>query len=509
MANHKTFTKDRYEALFENSADAILIIEGEKFVDCNRAAVEMLRAQSREEVLQTHPSELSPEQQPDGRKSFEKANEMMAIALEKGTHRFEWEHKRMDGEIFPVEVLLTAIPHEKGYDLHTVWRDISERKQLENELRHAQKMEVIGKFCGGIAHDFNNQLVPILGYADLLEENLVDPDSLSLVNSIKEAGTRAAALVNRLMIFSHKEERQTKIIDLQDIIRELLLMVSKLVGEDIHFNVEHCADDLLVNMDPGDVEQIILNLTTNARDAMPSGGNIHLRLSRARRNGYHYACICFADEGTGMEEKILARIFEPFFTTKQIGSGTGLGLSTVYSAITHAAGVIEVDSEPGAGTTFTIYLPQVTQEEDRPLPNNRDKGPDIRTRKARILVVEDDDAVAMLITSVLGNAGHEVTHAKNGVEGLARAGAQPFDLILTDVIMPVKGGAQMVRELRESHIATPVIFISGYTDDRLQANDFDTDTVNILKKPFRAVELLNKVNAVMAGNVTAPEDDRV
>jgi len=159
---------DRYRILFENSADAILIIEDGKFVDCNNAVVELLRYSNKRTLLQTHPSELSPEFQPDGRLSFEKANDMMAIAIEQGSHRFEWDHIKADGEVFPVEVLLTAIPSERGYDLHTVWRDISERKKLENELRHAQKMEAIGKLAGGIAHDFNNALMPIMGYADML-----------------------------------------------------------------------------------------------------------------------------------------------------------------------------------------------------------------------------------------------------------------------------------------------------------------------------------------------------
>jgi PAS domain S-box-containing protein len=161
---HTTQQRDRYEALFENSSDAILILSGGRFVDCNRAAIEMLRSKDKASVLQTHPSELSPEYQPDGRLSFEKADEMIAIAIERGTHRFEWDHKRMDGEVFPVEVLLTCIPMGDDIEIHTVWRDVSERKALEKRLRHAQKLEVIGKLSSGFAHEFNNYLVPIIGY---------------------------------------------------------------------------------------------------------------------------------------------------------------------------------------------------------------------------------------------------------------------------------------------------------------------------------------------------------
>jgi len=206
---------DRYRALFENSADAILIIEDDTFVDCNAAAVEMLRCRDKAAVRQTHPSELSPEIQPDGRRSFEKANEMMAIALERGSHRFEWEHLRADGEVFPVEVLLTAVPRDGGHALHTVWRDITDRKRLENELRHAHKMEAVGQLAGGIAHDFNNQLVGILGYAELLASQLQDrPDLLEHVLQIDRAGTRAASLVRQLLVFSHKEVSQPVVVDL-------------------------------------------------------------------------------------------------------------------------------------------------------------------------------------------------------------------------------------------------------------------------------------------------------
>lgn len=216
---HNSGAPDPYRELFERSPDAILIIDGGTFVDCNQATVEMLKYGSREEILQTHPSELSPEFQRDGQKSYDKANEMIAMATEHGSHRFEWEHRRADGEVFPVEVVLTAVPRGDRMILHTVWRDITERRRLEAELRQAHKTEAIGKLTGGIAHDFNNLLVSILRHADLIEMDIDDRETLlEHVEEIRVAADRAAALVSQLLAFSRKQVLQPRVLDLNEVV---------------------------------------------------------------------------------------------------------------------------------------------------------------------------------------------------------------------------------------------------------------------------------------------------
>jgi len=505
QAKNASGQDDSYRVLFENSADAILLIKSDKFVDCNRAAVEMLRSKNKATVLQTHPSELSPEYQPDGQRSFEKANEMMAIAFKEGSHRFEWDHVRMDGEVFPVEVLLTAIPSDNGFDLHTVWRDITDRKKLENELRHSQKMEAIGKLAGGIAHDFNNQLVPILGYVEILKDALNNrPELLAHIDAIDTAGHRAAALVQRLMAFSHKDIRRAETVDLSAVVDSLLDVIGTLIGEDIELVLTTTDTVLPVEMDPGDIEQIILNLATNARDALPIGGQISLALSEVTYGDRVYARMEMVDQGVGMDRKTLSQIFEPFFTTKELGSGTGLGLSTVYSLITKANGLIKAQSELGKGTRFDILLPRaegpLTVESasiDEPSPPRPAKQ-SRTTTDAHILVAEDNDLVAELVERVLTNKGYKVTRASEGAEAFSLVKKHSFDLILSDVIMPGMSGPQMAREMRLVNINTPVVFMSGYADDRLAVHGFDESGVGFLRKPFAPLDLLQAVRSALS-----------
>jgi two-component system cell cycle sensor histidine kinase/response regulator CckA len=488
---------DRYRALFENSADAILIIEDDTFVDCNAAAVEMLRCRDKAAVMQTHPSELSPEFQPDGRRSFEKANEMMAIAFERGSHRFEWDHVRADGEVFPVEVLLTAVPRDGGHALHTVWRDITDRKRLENELRHAHKMEAVGKLAGGIAHDFNNQLVGILGYAELLALQLEDrPDLLEYVLEINRAGTGAASLVKQLLVFSHKEVSQPVVVDLDATVGGLVGMLRLLIGEDVEIVLKGSHQQLLVKIDPGEVEQIVLNLAANARDAMPQGGTLTLALARSAEEPGEIARLEITDTGVGMDPETLTRAFDPFFSTKGLGHGTGLGLSTAYSLITRAGGDITARSEPGRGATFEIVLPLAGEELDEvPAPSARTAEPP--RREGHILVVDDEPIVTRLTREVLGAAGYRISERRNGKEALELLLRQEFDLVLCDVIMSEMSGPEMVKELQASGRSQRVLFMSGYMDDRLVAHGFDPEDVPLLRKPFTASDLLESVRVAL------------
>ncbi len=498
---------DPYRALFENSADAILIIEGDRFIDCNQATVRMLRYGSREELLETHPSELSPEFQPDGRRSFEKANEMIARAFEKGSHRFEWEHVRADGEVFPVEVLLTAVPEGERRVLHVVWRDITERKRLESELRQAQKMEAVGKLAGGIAHDFNNLLVVILGHAELLAHSLEEQDiGTAELTEIRRAAERAASLVGQLLAFSRRQVLQPKVLDLDAAITDMTRMLRRLVGEDVRIDHRPAERPLKVKADPGQIDQVVLNLVTNARDAMPRGGEITLQVREwafeAGQEGAlppgEYVALEVSDTGVGMDEQTMARVFDPFFTTKALGRGTGLGLSTVYGIVRQSGGDVQVFSRPGEGTTFRVLLPLCEEEieavaERRSAPEPA--GP------CTVVVVEDEPAVAALISRVLEKAGYQVVHYASGEEAVeALSGPQPpdYDLLISDVVMPGLTGPELVGRLGAGLAGRPVLFMSGYTDYALIDHGFEPNRVPLLRKPFSTASLLEAADRLLA-----------
>ncbi|MFH0943824.1 MAG: response regulator [Planctomycetota bacterium] len=497
-----------YRELFERSADAILIIDGDTFVDCNEATVRMLRYGSRDELLQTHPSELSPEFQPDGRPSFEKANEMIAIAFEKGSHRFEWDHQRADGELLPVEVLLTCVPEADRKMLHVVWREISERRRLEQDLRHAQKMEAVGKLAGGIAHDFNNILVAIMGYADMIRAEVAGCAELEAdVDEIIRASQRAATLTSQLLAFGRKQDLQPEVIDLTRLVQDLAGMIQRLIGEDIHMILDPAGVPLLVKVDPAQLEQVILNVAANARDAMPDGGTLTLRTGmrdgisrkgRGRSTG-RFASLEFEDTGSGMSREVLDRAFEPFFTTKEMGRGTGLGLASVYGIIKQSGGDVEILSRVGCGTTVRILLPESSESAVRAGTGAPPPAPPVPGGET-ILLVEDDVAAGRLLRRVLEREGYRVILARNGKDALAlrEESAERLDMLLTDVIMPVLSGPELVSIMREHQPGLPALFMSGYTDDVLARHGFSAADVDLVRKPFSPRELVRRVGEFLA-----------
>lgn len=500
---------NQYQELFDRSADAILILVGETFVDCNEATVQMLRYDTKEELLQTHPSELSPQKQPDGRDSFEKAGEMIALAMEHGNHRFEWDHRRADGEVFPVEVLLTPIQKDGKTLVHVVWREISERKRLERELRHAQKLEAIGKLAGGIAHDFNNLLVVILGNAEMLDTDLEKfPELQEQVREIQQAGERAARLTAQLLAFSRRQDLQPAVIDLHDVVNNLGKMIRRLVGEDITMVFERGAEPLPVKVDPGQIEQVILNLVTNARDAMRAGGPLLLKTCLEN----DYALLSVVDSGTGMSDAVLARAMEPFFTTKPVGRGTGLGLSSAYGIIRQSGGEMKLRTKESSGTTVEIRLPLSTESVDR-VPEEallQEAG----SGSGTVLVVEDDPGVARLVRTALAREGYSVLEAGNGGAALRCIENHEGELrmVLTDVVMPVMGGPELVRRLRERWPLLPALFMSGYTDDRLASHGLAQEQVELLQKPFSSTKLIQVVRKFLAGeagrSLTSQKNER-
>jgi PAS domain S-box-containing protein len=499
---------DPYRELFERSADAILIIEGETFVDCNEATVRMLRYRDRAELLKTHPSELSPPVQPDGRDSFAKANEMIAIAFERGSHRFEWDHKRADGEVFPVEVLLTAVQEGGRHVLHVVWRDITDRRRLEQELRQAQRLETIGKLAGGIAHDFNNLLVAILGHSELLAMALErEPRQLMHAREIQKAGDRAAKLVRQLLAFSRKQEFQPKVFDANGVLLDLDALLRRLLGEDVRLVTQPASTGVMIKADPGQVEQVILNLATNARDAMPDGGVLTIEVAPAHVDagvggvvglepGW-YGMIAVSDTGVGMDAETVLRACEPFFTTKPQGEGTGLGLATVHGITTRSGGTVAIHSTLGRGTTVKAYFP-ISGEPPTPTERPPTAHPDSGGHET-ILVAEDDAAVARLVVELLERRGYKVVLARNGREALSAWDrlAGRVDLVLTDVVMPALGGPELVEELRRAGHAPRVLFMSGYTNNALATLSTLGGAVDLLEKPFSAAQLVGRVRGAL------------
>ncbi len=492
---------DRYRSLFDHSADAILIIENNAFVDCNQAAVDMLEYSDKEALLECHPWDLSPEFQPDGQRSNEKASEILSNIVERGSQIFEWDHRKADGSILPVEVSMTAIPSQSGHTLHIVWRDLSERRRLEKELRHSQKMDAIGSLAGGIAHDFNNTLVPIVSYSELLAHELKDQPTLrEWAQEINRAGSLAASTVKKLLAISRREDRRPVKLDLQETTKNCIGMLRKLIGEDIAFQLHQSGGPLWVETDPGDVEHILLNLASNSRDALPSGGAIRLDVSPLRKGKRDFAQLIFRDNGIGMDAATLEQVFTPFFTTKQLGSGTGLGMSSVNELVRKAGGVVNAESSPGKGTTVELSIPmvnpidEVSRMSGIPItPSSRDT----HRRNARILIVEDDFPIMQLLCSMLKQEGYHICTADDGETALEVLETETPDLILTDVVMPKMSGPSMIRELNQRGIHIPVLFLSGYTDDWLTAHGFDASSISFIQKPFTSELVLHRVREAL------------
>lgn len=383
-------------------------------------------------------------------------------------------------------------------------------RRTEEQLRHSQKMEAIGKLAGGIAHDFNNLLTVIKGYAELSCLRLDKSDPLyGNIEEIRKASERATNLTRQLLAFSRRQILDFKVINLNILLKDLDKMLRRILGEDIELTYHLHPDIGKVKTDPGQIEQVILNLAVNARDAMPSGGkltietlNVELDEAYARTHVEvipgQYVMLSISDNGTGMTSEVRERIFEPFFTTKEKGKGTGLGLSTVYGIVKQSSGSINVYSEPGLGTTFKIYLPRVEEEEDRPESRGSDFSPS--TGSETILLVEDEPSVRELAARILSERGYRVYSAADGKEALAIIRNHPerkFHLLLTDVVMPGMSGKELADRLKLSIPDLRVLFISGYTDNAIVHHGVLEKGINFIQKPFTPEALARKVREVL------------
>ena len=399
-----------------------------------------------------------------------------------------------------------------GLTLHFI--DVTEQKNLEVQFAQSQKMQAVGQLAGGVAHDFNNLLTAMIGFCDLLLLRSPPGDpSFADIMQIKQNANRAANLVRQLLAFSRQQTLQPRVLNITDVLYELRHLLERLIGENIKLDVVHGRDLGLAKVDQGQLEQVIINLAVNARDAMPGGGTLTIRTAnfrqeRALRRGHEvmppaeYVLIEVADTGVGISKDNLARIFDPFFSTKELGSGTGLGLSTVYGIVKQTGGFVFVTSTPSRGAVFEIYLPRY-EAPDGALPARPDAAEPAAvkdlTGHGTIMLVEDDDPVRIFGARALRNKGYTVIEAKSG-EGaldLIRSATEKIDLLITDVVMPRMDGPSLVREVREIHPDMKVIFISGYTEDAFrQRLDSDSD-IDFLPKPFSLKQLATKVRDVI------------
>jgi signal transduction histidine kinase/CheY-like chemotaxis protein len=387
-------------------------------------------------------------------------------------------------------------------------RALGALRHSEAQLRQAQKLEAVGRLAGGVAHDFNNLLTVILGYGALLRERLAGQDGLQRdLDEVIQAGERAARLTRQLLAFSRQQVLEPRVLDLNSELAHLDRMLRRLIGEDIDLVTAATEHLWCVKADPGQIEQVVLNLVVNARDAMPAGGKLTIETAnttidaagaRANLQPGDYVMLAVSDTGTGISPAVRSRLFEPFFTTKEVGRGTGLGLSTIHGIVVQSGGHIEVYSEEGRGTTFKIYLPRVHDPlEVAPEPATAPQA--MAPAHATILVAEDDDAIRRVVREALEQRGYTVLEAGDGSEGLAQLqpGRPPVDLLITDVVMPRMGGADLVAEVERQRPDLPVLFVSGYTDRALVHQGWRRPGTAFLQKPFTLEALAAKVRQVL------------
>ena len=494
-----------FRCLIDRVNDSVFIIDAADgaILDVNGKACSTL-GYTREDLLCLKVRDIDLDA-PDSHDWKQKSDELRKA----GSILFDGRQRKKDGSIHPVEVfLMYTVINQKEYFI-AVARDVSEKRRLENQLRQSQKMEAVGRLAGGVAHDFNNLLTAILGLSEISIKGLSDESPIRAdLEEIRQITKRAARLTHQLLAFSRQQILEPAMTDVNELIRGLEKMLHRLIEESIEFVFVSGKFPLMAMVDPGQIEQVIVNLAVNARDAMPNGGKLTIRTSKVAIGqefrllhpeaiAGDYACISVSDTGTGISEDIKTHIFEPFFTTKPKGKGTGLGLATCYGIIKQSRGYIYVQSEEGKGTVFQIYFPLVSKPAavtEQPLQSQVDQGSET------LLLVEDDPAVRRLSARMLRNHGYTVLEGLNGMESLQIAkddNERRICLMLTDVVMPVMNGKQLADELSLIRPDIRVVFTSGYTDDFIFRNGILETGVAFLRKPFSTEALIKKVREVL------------
>jgi two-component system, cell cycle sensor histidine kinase and response regulator CckA len=496
----------------EQADEMILITDERGDITYVNPAFERVTGYSRTEVLGRNPRFLKSGRQDDG---FYR--ELWATVHRGATWRGRLVNKKKDGSFYTQDTSISPVRDAAGATVSyvAVKRDVTAALALEAQFLQAQKLEAVGRLAGGVAHDFNNVLSVIMSYSEMICRDL-PPDSpfATDMEEIRTAGARARALTRQLLAFSRQQVLETKVLDLNDQLAGLERMLTRLIGADVALTILRDSGLWPVKADPSQVQQILMNLAVNARDAMPEGGRLAIETSNTELDEAYarahdgvragkYVLLTISDTGTGMGAETLARVFEPFFTTKETGKGTGLGLATVFGIVQQSMGHIAVSSSLGRGTTFRIYLPRFAGVAER-VSLAPTEGPTERGDET-ILLVEDEDQVRVLARSILRRNGYVVLDAPNAGEALLICEQHPerIHLLLTDVVLPRMNGRQLAERLSAMRPEMKVLFMSGYTDDAFLHRGLPDSGVSFLQKPFTPTLLARKVRDVLADRAPA------
>jgi two-component system cell cycle sensor histidine kinase/response regulator CckA len=503
---HLVAQEELFTLIGENAADmiAVVTVQGERLY--NSPSYEKLLGYTPADLEKTSAYEqIHPDDKPAVKAAAEEAKKT-GIG-----RRVEYRIRHKSGEWRVLESTASAVRNAHGEveKLIIVNRDITERRQLEQQLLLSQRLEAVGKLSGGIAHDFNNILGVIIGYSEALQETIGADDPMrEAVDEIEKAGQRAAALTQQLLAFSRKQVLEPKILDLNSIVADVEKMLRRLIGADVELEIISDPTIGKVKADRGQIEQVILNLAVNARDAMQQGGRLKIETRNAdldandsRRKRYvvpgHYVMLQVSDTGMGMSAEVQSHIFEPFYTTKEQGKGTGLGLATVYGVIKQSGGYIWLESEIGKGSTFQVYLPRaegVEEETARIEPSFKTRG------SGTILVAEDESSLRKLTCNTLKESGYRVLEAEDGAKAIEIAAQFDKDihLLLTDIVMRGMNGRELADKMSSGRPRMKVLYMSGYTDGAVATHGVLESGIVILRKPFSRKQLQQSVGEMLA-----------
>ncbi|HKN33309.1 MAG TPA: PAS domain S-box protein [Terriglobales bacterium] len=497
--------QNRLALIVDSSEDAILGKDLDGFITHWNKGAERIYGYTSDEMVGKPISLLVPKDQPD-----EILGIMQKIRRGESVEHYESVRVTKDGRHLQMSISVSPIRDSAGkiVGASTIARNMTAQKRAEDQLRQAQKMEAIGRLAGGVAHDFNNILGIITACGELLRDR-VEPKAEPYIQNIKTAAERGASLTRQLLAFSRKQVVQPKVLDLNERLKETSKLLRPLMGDDVEIVINPQSSSALVEIDPGQLDQILLNLAVNARDAMPRGGKLILETAAMDFDeafgAQHppiaagkYALLAVSDTGIGMDAATISRIFEPFFTTKELGKGTGLGLATVYGIVRQSGGYIWVYSEPGRGTTFKMYLPsaedkigaEADSEAEAVLP---------KRHGTAILLVEDDELMRSLTKQMLEEHGYTVLEARDGKTALdiLASNHAAIDLMLTDVVMRGISGPELSVRLRNSHPDVKLVYMSGYTGELIAEHDVLQPGITLLEKPFTRAALLTTIHTVL------------